>query len=147
MGGKTSSKSAKSGKKPVLLSGGNPQVAKGYGDEPVQEYIEAMPGWKREVGQRLDAIITRTVPGVEKAIKWNSPFYGVEKPFWFLSFHCFDRYIKITFFEGASLQPVPPVTSKYEKVRYFHIHEDEQFDEAQFADWVKQASKLPGEKM
>lgn len=134
-------------KQPVLLSGGNPQVAKGYGDAPVQEYIAAMPGWKREVGRRLDAIITRTIPGVEKAVKWNTPFYGMEKPVWFLGFHCFDRYIKITFFDGGALQPTPPVRSRYERVRYFHIHEGDELDEAQFADWVKQASKLPGEKM
>lgn len=134
-------------KEPVLLSGGNPQIAKGDGDGPVQEYIAAMPGWKRDVGRRLDALITRTVPGVEKAVKWNTPFYGVENPFWFLSFHCFDRYIKVTFFRGASLRPAPTVKSKYEAVRYFHIHEDDELDEAQFADWVKQASKLPGEKL
>jgi hypothetical protein len=154
MVGKTSRKPAKeegtagkAAKRPVLLSGGNPQIAKGYGDAPVQEYIAAMPGWKRDVGRRLDEIVTRTVPGVEKAVKWNTPFYGVEKPLWFLSFHCFDRYIKVTFFRGASLDPAPPVKSKYEEVRYFHIHEDDQLDEAQFADWVKQASALPGEKL
>jgi hypothetical protein len=154
MVGKTSRKPAKeegtagkAAKGPVLLSGGNPQIAKGYGDAPVQEYIAAMPGWKRDVGRRLDEIVTRTVPGVEKAVKWNTPFYGVEKPLWFLSFHCFDRYIKVTFFRGASLDPAPPVKSKYEEVRYFHIHEDDQLDEAQFADWVKQAGALPGEKL
>ena len=153
MAGKTSDKAAakhdgtKAAKKPVLLSGGNPQIPKGEGDAPVQQYIAAMPGWKRDVGRRLDAIITRTVPGVAKAVKWNSPFYGVEAPLWFLSFHCFDRYIKVTFFKGASLRPAPTVKSKYEEVRYFHIHEDDELDEAQFADWVKQASKLPGEKM
>jgi hypothetical protein len=140
-------KSEKPAKEPVLLSGGNPQIAKGYGDAPVQEYIAAMPGWKREVGRRLDEIITRTIPGVDKAIKWNTPFYGVERPYWFLSFHVFDKYIKVTFFQGASLQPAPTVKSKYEQIRYFHIHEDDQLDEAQFADWVKQASRLPGEKM
>jgi hypothetical protein len=144
---KASGKSENPAKEPILLSGGNPQIAKGDGDAPVQDYIAAMPGWKRDVGRRLDQIVTRTVPGVEKAVKWNTPFYGVEKPFWFLSFHCFDKYIKVTFFKGASLDPAPPVRSKYEQVRYFHIHEDDQLDEVQFADWVKQASKLPGEKM
>lgn len=137
---------AKDGK-PVLLSGGNPQIAKGYGDGPVQNYIAAMPGWKRAVGRRIDDIVVRTLPDVQKAIKWNSPFYGVEIPVWFLSFHCFDRYIKVTFFDGAQLKPVPPVTSKYERVRYVHIHEGEDIDEAQFSDWVKQASQLPGEKL
>ncbi|MCD7061172.1 DUF1801 domain-containing protein [Pelagibacterium xiamenense] len=138
---------AKTGNKPVLLSGGNPQIAKGYGDGPVKEYIAAMPGWKQAVGRRIDEIVERAIPGVDKAIKWNSPFYGVERPVWFLSFHCFDRYIKVTFFDGASLDPVPPVTSKYPQVRYFHVHEGEEIDEAQFSDWVKQASQLPGERL
>ncbi len=133
--------------KPVLLSGGNPQIAKGYGDAPVQAYIAAMPGWKRDVGYRLDALIARTVPGVHKAVKWNSPFYGLEGEGWFLSFHCFTKYIKITFFRGTSLHPVPSGESKHKDVRYFHIHENDQFDEAQFTAWVKQASQLPGEKM
>jgi hypothetical protein len=131
---------------PVLLSGGNPQIAKGTGDAPVQAYIAAMPGWKRELGRRLDTLIVRTVPGVKKAVKWNSPFYGVEEGVWFLSFHVFTRYVKVTFFRGASLKPVPPGTSKHKDVRYLDIHED-QFDEAQFVAWVKQASQLPGEKM
>jgi Uncharacterized conserved protein len=131
----------------VLLSGGNPQIPKGDGDASVQAYIAAMPGWKRDVGRRLDAIIERTVPGVEKAVKWNTPFYGVRNPVWFLSFHCMTKYIKVTFFDGSSLHPVPPETSKYEKVRYFHIHEDDELDEALFADWVKQASQLPGERL
>jgi len=130
-----------------LLSGGNPQIAKGYGDAPVQAYIAAMPGWKSTVGRRLDAIIERTIPGVSKAVKWNSPFYGVEQGRWFLGLHVFEKYIKIAFFDGASLIPVPPVTSKQKNVRYFHIHEKDELDEAQIADWVKQASKLPGEKM
>ncbi len=133
--------------KPVLLSGGNPQIAKGYGDAPVQAYIAAMPGWKRDVGYRLDALIARTVPGVHKAVKWNSPFYGLEGEGWFLSFHCFTKYIKITFFRGTSLHPVPSGESKHKDVRYFHIHENDKFDEAQFTAWVKQASQLPGEKM
>ena len=131
----------------VLLSGGNPQIAKGYGDEPVQAYIAAMPGWKSAVGKRLDAIIERAVPGVEKAVKWNSPFYGVAKGDWFLSFHVFAKYIKVAFFRGAQLEPEPPVTSKQKDVRYFHIHEDDELDKERFGDWVKQASKLPGEKM
>ena len=132
--------------KVVLLSGGNPQIAKGYGDAPVQAYIAAMPGWKRDVGRRLDALIVRTVPGVHKAVKWNSPFYGVEEGVWFLSYHCFAKYIKVAFFRGASLRPVPPGKSKQKDVRYLDIYED-QLDEAQFAAWVKQASRLPGERM
>jgi hypothetical protein len=135
------------GEKPVLLSGGNPQIPKGEGDAPVQAYIAAMPGWKSDVGRRLDTLIERTVPGVRKAVKWNSPFYGAGDQGWFLSFHCFTRYIKVTFFRGTSLDPVPPVGSKHKDVRYFHIHEDDALDEAQFADWVKQAAALPGEKM
>ena len=142
----TSKKSAKAAK-PTLLSGGNPQIAKGYGDAPVQAYIAAMPGWKRDVGRRLDALIARTVPGVRKAVKWNSPFYGVEGQGWFLNFHCFTRYVKVAFFRGASLRPVPPGESKQKDVRYLDIHEDDQLDEAQFAAWVKQASHLPGERM
>ena len=133
--------------KPTLLSGGNPQIAKGYGDAPVQAYIAAMPGWKRDVGRRLDALIVRTVPGVRKAVKWNSPFYGVEDQIWFLSFHCFTKYVKVAFFRGASLRPLPPGTSKQKDVRYLDIHEDDEIDEAQLAAWVKQASKLPGERM
>jgi hypothetical protein len=130
-----------------LLSGGNPQIAKGYGDAPVQAYIAAMPGWKREVGRRLDALIVRAVPGVHKAVKWNSPFYGIEGQGWFLAFHCITKYIKVGFFRGASLRPLPPVESKQKQVRYFHIHEGDQLDEAQFVRWVQQASQLPGERM
>ena len=133
--------------KPKLLSGGNPQIAKGYGDAPVAAYIAAMPGWKRDVGRRLDMLIERTVPGVRKAVKWNSPFYGVEDGVWFLSFHCFAKYIKVAFFRGTSLRPVPPGASKQKDVRYLDIHEDDVLDEAQFAVWVKQASLLPGERM
>jgi hypothetical protein len=132
--------------KPVLLSGGNPQIPKGDGDGPVQAYIAAMPGWKREVGARIDALVERTVPGVAKAVKWNSPFYGIEGQGWFLSLHCFTRYIKVTFFRGTALDPVPPGSSKHPEVRYLDIHEG-RFDEAQFVDWVKQASRLPGERM
>jgi hypothetical protein len=139
--------SATVAKKPALLSGGNPQIPKGYGDAPVQAYIAAMPGWKSAVGRRLDALIVRAVPKVQKAVKWNSPFYGIEEDSWFLSYHCFAKYIKVAFFRGASLRPAPPVESKHKEVRYLHIHEDEPLDEARFTDWVKQASKLPGERM
>ena len=156
MVGKTSEKSNAAAKKPgadpnaakpKLLSGGNPQIPKGYGDEPVQAYIAAMPGWKQDVGRRIDEIVGRTVPEVHKAVKWNSPLYGIEGQGWFLSYHCFTKYVKVTFFRGRSLNPVPPVKSKHDDVRYFHIHEDDEFDEALFVDWVKQASKLPGEKL
>jgi len=131
---------------PVLLSGGNPQIAKGYGDAPVQAYIAAMPGWKRDLGRRIDAMIEQAVPGVGKAIKWNSPFYGVEGDGWFLSLHCFTSYVKVAFFRGTSLVPVPPGASKSQDTRYLDIREGA-FDEAQFADWVMQASRLPGERM
>ena len=131
--------------KPTLLAGGNPQIAKAYGDAPVQAYIAAMPGWKRDVGRCLDALNVRTVPDVHKAVKWNSPFYGIEGQGWFLSLHCFTNYVKVAFFRGASLRPLPPVASKHKDVRYLDIHEDNQFDEAQLAAWVKQASQLPGE--
>ena len=130
--------------KPVLLSGGNPQIAKADGDAPVQAYIAAMPDWKSDVGRRLDSIIVRTVPSVRKAVRWNSPFYGMEGQGWFLNFHCFARYVKVAFFNGTSLDPLPPGESKDENVRYLNIYEDGQFDEAQFAAWVKQASQLPG---
>lgn len=130
-----------------LLSGGNPQIAKGYGDAPVQAYIAAMPGWKRAMGERIDALIERAAPGVSKAVKWNSPFYGVEGEGWFLSLHCFTRYIKVAFFRGQSLDPVPPGESRSKDTRYLNIHEDDPFDEAQFSAWVKQASQLPGERM
>jgi hypothetical protein len=143
---KTPRKAAKPAK-PKLLSGGNPQIAKAYGEAPVQAYITAMPGWKSKVGQRLDALITRAVPGVYKAVKYNSPLYGIEGQGWFLGVHVFTKYIKVAFFRGASLRPVPPGTSKQEHVRYLDIHEDDKLDEAQFAAWVKQASKLPGEKL
>jgi hypothetical protein len=133
--------------RPALLAGGNPQIAKADGDAPVQAYIAAMPGWKRDVGRRLDALIVRTVPGVRKAVKWNSPFYGIEGQGWFLSFHCFMKYVKVAFFRGTSLRPLPLGESKHKDVRYLDIHEDDQLDEAQFAAWVKQASQLPGERM
>jgi len=147
MAGKTSAKSAKATTKSVLLSGGNPQIAKGDGDAPVQAYIAAMPGWKRDVGRQFDALIVRTVPDVYKAVKWNTPFYGIEGQGWFLGFHCITKYVKVAFFRGTSLRPVPPGESKQKEVRYLDIYEDDQIDEAQFADWVKQASQLPGERM
>ncbi|OJU41853.1 MAG: histidine kinase [Alphaproteobacteria bacterium 65-37] len=132
---------------PRLLSGGNPQIAKGDGDRPVQAYIAAMPGWKRDIGRRLDKLIERSVAGVHKAVKWNSPFYGVEGQGWFLSFHCFTRYVKVAFFRGTSLRPIPPGASKSGDTRYLDIHEDDAFDEAQVAAWVRQASRLPGERL
>ncbi len=129
---------------PVLLSGGNPQIAKGDGDAPVQAYVAAMPGWKRDMGSRIDTLITQTVPDVRKAVKWNSPFYGVEGQGWFLSFHCFARYIKLSFFKGAALEPMPPVASKDADVRYVHFHEGEDIDEKQLVDWIRQAAAIPG---
>lgn len=138
---------AKSAPPVKLLSGGNPQIAKGYGDAPVQAYITSMPGWKCEVGRRLDALIEQALPGVRKAVKWNSPLYGVEDGAWFLGLHCFAKYVKVAFFNGARLKPVPPVASKSGDVRYFHVSEGDVLDEAQFTRWVKQASKLPGERM
>lgn len=131
-------------KNPTLLAGGNPQIAKADGDAPVQAYIAAMPGWKRETGRRLDALIVRTVPGVRKAVKWNSPFYGVEGQGWFLSLHCFTRYVKVAFFRGTSLRPVPPGESKQKEVRYLDIHEGDALDEQQMASWIRQAAGLPG---
>ena len=128
----------------MLLSGGNPQIAKGDGDAPVQSYIAAMPGWKRDIGKRLDALVERTVPGVRKGVKWNSPFYGVEGKGWFLSFHVFSRYVKVTFFNGASLKPMPPGASKSKDVRYLDIHEDDDIDEKQMKAWLKQAAAVPG---
>ena len=146
MAGKTSTKSPRVAKKaaakPALLSGVNPQIAKGDGDAPVQAYIAAMPGWKRDVGRRLDALIVRAVPNVRKAVKWNSPFYGVEGQGWFLSFHVFTRYVKVTFFRGTSLRPVPP-GGKGKDARWIDIHEDD-LDEKQLATWIKQAASIPG---
>jgi len=150
---KTAKKSAKVAKKaaanrvaakPTLLAGGNPQIAKADGDAPVQAYIAAMPGWKSDVGRRLDALIVRTVPGVRKAVKWNSPFYGVEGQGWFLGLHCFTKYVKVAFFRGTSLSPVPPGESKDKYTRYLDIHEDDPLDEAQMATWIRQAAALPG---
>jgi hypothetical protein len=136
--------SGKAPRKPKLLSGGNPQIAKADGDEPVQAYIAAMPGWKSDAGRELDAIITRALPSVKKAVRWNSPFYGIEGEGWFLGLHCLTKYIKVAFFQGASLDPIPPVASKDKNARYFHIYEGDALDEAQIRKWVKQASKLPG---
>jgi hypothetical protein len=154
MADKTSIKSTKVARKaakPTLLAGGNPQIAKAEGDAPVQAYIAAMPGWKRDVGHRLDALIARTVPSLRKAVKWNSPFYGVADPGedggWFLSIHCFTTYVKVAFFRGTSLRPMPPGASKHKEVRYLDIREDDELNEAQLAAWVKQASRLPGERM
>ncbi len=133
--------------KVVLLSGGNPQIAKGEGDAPVQAYIAAMPEWKRAIGRRLDALIVRTVPQVRKAVKWNSPFYGApDDDGWFASFHCFTHYVKVTFFRGTSLRPEPPGASKHPQVRYADIREGE-LDEAQMTSWIEQAAALPGEKL
>jgi hypothetical protein len=129
-----------------LLSGGNPQIPKGDGEEPVRAYLEAMPDWKASIGQRLDGLVVDTVPGVRKAVRWNSPFYGVEGRGWFMSFHCFTNYVKVTFLNGGSLDPPPPVDSKDPLVRYLHIGEDG-FDEAQFVEWVRQAADLPGEEL
>lgn len=151
---KTARKKAAAKRKPlkpgadgvVRLSGGNPQIAKGDGDAPVQAYIAAMPGWKGDIGRRMDRIIERVVPKVSKAVKWNTPFYGKGDGTWFVAFHVFAKYIKVTFFKGDQLKPIPPDASKMEKIRYLNIYESA-FDETQFADWIKQASKLPGEKL
>ena len=150
IGTKGASARAAAGAKPKLLSGGNPQIAKADGDAPVQAYIAAMPGWKRDVGRRLDALVGRTVPNVRKAVRWNSPFYGVEGaggPGWFMGVHCMTKYVKVAFFRGASLRPLPPVESKQKDVRYVHLHENEELDEALLASWIRQASELPGEKL
>src|SRR5690348_1069105 len=149
MAGKTSKKSAKAAArrgvvKPALLAGGNPQIAKADGDAPVQAYIAAMPSWKRDVGHRLDALIVRTVPDVRKAVKWNSPLYGVENQGWFLGIHCLTRYVKVAFFRGMSLRPVPPGEAKSKDTRYLDIHQDDQLDEVQLATWIRQAAALPG---
>jgi hypothetical protein len=143
MAKKTSRKLAKVARA-ALLAGGNPQIAKADGDAPVQAYIAAMPGWKRDVGRRLDALIVRAVPGGRKAVRWNSPFYGIEGRGWFLSFHCFTKYVKVAFFRGTSLRPLPPGESKSKGTRYLDIHEDDKFDEAQMATWIRQAADLPG---
>ena len=131
----------------TLLSGGNPQIEKADGDAPVQAYIEAMPGWKRKVGETLDALVARKVPKVRKAVRWNTPFYGIEGKGWFLAFHCFTKYVKVTFLNGASLSPLPPIEAKDQNTRYLHIHEEDQIAEALIEDWVKQASELPGQNV
>jgi hypothetical protein len=153
MAGKTTKKSAKVAKKaaakraaakPRLLAGGNPQIAKGDGDAPVRAYIAAMPDWKGDIGRRLDALIVRAVPDVKKAVKWNTPFYGIKGQGWFLAFHCVTKYIKVAFFRGTSLRPVPPGESAQKEVRYLHIHEDDELDEKLVESWIRQASELPG---
>lgn len=133
--------------KPKLLSGGNPQIPKGDGDAPVQGYIANMPGWKRQTGERLDALIQAAVPQVRKAVRWNSPFYGVEGQGWFISFHCFTKYVKVTFLRGTALKPLPPGESKHKDVRYLDIREDDALDEKRVTSWIKQAAKLPGEPL
>ena len=135
---------SKAASKPKLLSGGNPQIPKGEGDAPVQAYITALPGWKKQAGAKLDKLVENTVPGVRKAVKWNSPFYGVEGQGWFLSYHAFAKYLKVTFFRGAQLEPLPPVGSKDPNTRYVHIEEDQPVDERQLADWIRQAAAIPG---
>jgi hypothetical protein len=132
---------------PVLLSGSNPKIPKGDGDAPVQAYIAALPGWKRAVGVRLDALITAAAPDVRKAVKWNTPFYGREEKTWFLAVHAYARYLKIAFFKGATFDPPPPVGSKQPDVRYLHVSEAEPLDEAQFTDWVRQAARIPGQRL
>jgi hypothetical protein len=141
---KTKGKKPSAARKPVLLSGGNPQVAKADGNAPVKAYLAAMPAWKRRVGRQLDALIVKAVPKVRKAVKWNSPFYGLEGRGWFLNFHCFTRFVRVAFFRGTSLRPVPPGQSKHKGVRYLDVHEDDRLDEKLVASWIRQASKLPG---
>lgn len=132
---------------PKLLAGGNPQIPKGDGDAPVQAYIAAMPGWKHDVGRHLDTLITRLVPHVRKAVRWNTPFYGVDGQGWFLSYHCFTKYVKVTFHRGTSLDPLPPGTSKHPHVRYLDIREDDPLDETHLADWITQAANQPGDPL
>lgn len=132
---------------PKLLSGGNPQIPKGFGDAPVQAWMAAVPGWKSAAMVRVDALVVANAPGVRKAVKWNSPLYGIDEGMWFMGVHAFDRYLKVSFFNGAALEPMPPETSRQKSVRYFHIREDEPMDEAQMADWIRQAAAVPGEKM
>ena len=152
MAKKTSIKSTRAASKrasfkPALLAGGNPQIAKGYGDAPVESYIAAMPGWKSKIGRRLDDLIVGAVPGVKKAVKWNSPLYGLEGQGWFLGLHCFTNFVKVAFFRGALLHPVPPGASRSKDTRYLDIREGDALDEAQFAVWVRQAAALPGQRM
>ncbi len=132
---------------PVLLSGGNPQIPKGDGDGPVQAYIAAMPEWKRTVGERLDALIVHAVPDVDKAVKWNQPFYGLDGGGWFTAFRCFTKYVQVQFFQGASLDPVPPKKAKHPDVRYLDIYEDDELDESQLLAWFEHAARLPLEQI
>jgi hypothetical protein len=132
---------------PKLLSGGNPQIPKGEGDGPVQDYIAAMPEWKRGIGERLDALIVDVVPDVRKAVKWNQPFYGADDEGWFAAFRCYTKYVQLQFFRGTSLDPEPPKASKHPEVRYLDIHEDDDLDEAQLRSWIEQAAALPSEKV
>ncbi len=136
-----------SGEGSVLLSGGNPQIPKGDGDAPVQAYIAAMPGWKGDVGRKMDDLVNRAVPGVGKAVRWNTPFYGISEQGWFLAFHCFTKYVKVSFLNGGSLQPLPPVESKDPDTRSVHLHEGEALDEALIASWIRQAAERPGAKV
>jgi hypothetical protein len=145
MAEKTSKKVTRKNPKPKLLAGGNPQIAKGDGDKPVQAYIAAVPGWRKEIVRSLDKLIAHHIPKVNKAVKWNSPFYGMEGMGWFLSFHVYTKYVKVAFFNGGSLKPLPPGEAKHKEIRYLDIYEDG-FNEAQFVKWIKKASKLPGWK-
>ena len=133
--------------KPRLLAGGNPQIPKGDGEEPVNAYLRAMPGWKQAVGQRLHDLVVRTVPEVRMAVRWNSPYYGIEGNGWFLSYHCFTRYVRVTWLNGSSLDPPPPGESKHERVRYLDLHEDDEFDDERVASWIRQAAALPGDEL
>lgn len=130
--------------KPTLLAGGNPQIPKADGEAAVQAYVAAMPSWKGDLGRRLDALVTKTVPGVRKAVRWNTPFYGSEGQGWFLGFHCMQKYVKVAFLHGKSLRPLPPVDSKTADARYLHLHENDRVDEQQVVDWITQSSALPG---
>ncbi|MGH1503573.1 MAG: DUF1801 domain-containing protein [Acidimicrobiales bacterium] len=132
---------------PKLLSGGNPQIPNGYGDEPVQAFLDAMPGWKQDVGRTVDRLVRSEVPDVALAVKWNTPFYGMEQGRYFLGFHCLTKYVKVTFFDGVDLAPQPPVCGKPERPRHLHVTEDDEIDEEQFRSWVRQAAELPGEKL
>ena len=134
---------AQSNAQPRLLAGGNPQIAKADGDAPVQAYIVAMPGWKSDVGHRLDDLIVRTVPNVRKAVRWNSPWYGIEGEGWFVSYHVFTHYVKVTFLNGVLLRPVPPGSGKDPDSRWVDIHEGG-LDEEHLVTWIRQAAALPG---
>lgn len=138
---------AKDVEQPKLLSGGNPQIPKGDGEGPVRDYLDAMPGWKQRVGRWLDELVVRTVPNVRRAVRWNSPFYGVAGRGWFLSFHCMTKYVKVTFLNGGSLDDPPPVESKYPAVRYLHVHEDDEMDDERLTNWIRRAAELPGDEL